>query len=86
MTVSFISLSFYHLSIILVLFSLFFSLLFLVPFKYEALIDDYLNLGNSDSSKKGNYAPVYPIFRVRLPKRKQIIIEQNSDSSLDPID
>lgn len=53
-----------------------------VPFKYEALMDDYLNLGNSDSSKNDKYAPVYPIFRIRPIKRRQNI-DRNSESSLD---
>lgn len=52
--------------------------LFLVPFKYEALLEDYLNLGMTKNDKSNQYAPVYPIFSVRPNKRRQ-----NSEQSLE---
>lgn len=40
------------------------------PFKYEALLDDYLNLGNKTGDKNSQYAPVYPMFTARSSKRR----------------
>ncbi|XP_031632114.1 arrestin domain-containing protein 2-like [Contarinia nasturtii] len=50
----------------------------IVPFKYEALLDDYLNLDNSNNDGKHQYAPFYPVFTVRPSKRRQ-----NSEQSLE---
>lgn len=49
-----------------------------MPFKYEALTQDYLNLGNSKDDKNNQYAPVYPMFGARPTKRRQ-----NSNQSLE---
>lgn len=53
-----------------------------MPFKYEALSEDYLNLGSSidhyNDDKSNQYAPVYPMFSVRPSKPRQ-----NSEQSLD---
>lgn len=54
-----------------------------VPFKYESLMDDYLNLGSSITNKNDKYAPVYPMFRMRPVKRKQNNIDRNSESSIE---
>lgn len=43
-----------------------------MPFKYEALVQDYLDLGNVADDKNGQYAPVYPIFTARPSKRRQL--------------
>lgn len=56
----------------------YFQFHFSVPFKYEALMQDYLNLGNARDDKNNQYAPVYPMFRARLSKRRQ-----NSNQSLE---
>lgn len=54
------------------------------PFQYEALLDDYLDLGISDAKKDNRYAPVYPIFRTRPPKQRQQSqrFSESSSSSL----
>lgn len=53
--------------------SIFFDLfLFLVPFKYEALMQDYLSLGSATDDKNNQYAPVYPMFCARPSKRRQL--------------
>lgn len=49
-----------------------------VPSKYEALLDDYLHLGDSKNDKRNQYAPIYPMFSVRPSKRRQ-----NSEQSLE---
>lgn len=51
-----------------------------MPFKYEALVQDYLNLGNSRDDKSNQYAPVYPMFGARPSKRRQ-----NSNQSLESV-
>lgn len=54
------------------------------PFEYEALLDDYLDLGISNAKKDTRYAPVYPIFRTRQPKQRQQSqrFSESSSSSL----
>lgn len=56
----------------------FYHLIFVVPSKYEALLEDYLNLGDSKNDKRNQYAPIYPMFSVRPSKRRQ-----NSEQSLE---
>lgn len=58
------------------------SKLFLVPFKYEALMQDYLNLGSATDDKNNQYAPVYPMFCARPSKRRQLS-EQSLESASD---
>lgn len=58
----------------------FFSSFSLVPFKYESLSQDYLDLGNATDDKNGHYAPVYPIFSARPSKRRQLS-EQSLESA-----
>lgn len=51
-----------------------------VPFKYEAFLEDYLSLGESNNDKRRQYAPVYPMFGSRPSKRRQ-----NSDHSIESL-
>lgn len=53
--------------------------MFLVPFKYEALLQDYLNLGSATDDKNNQYAPIYPVFGARPSKRRQLS-EQSLES------
>lgn len=57
-----------------------FSFFSLVPFKYEALLQDYLDLGSASDDKNSHYAPVYPIFTARPSKRRQLS-EQSLESA-----
>lgn len=57
-----------------------FFLFSLVPLKYEALGQDYLDLGKAADDKNGQYAPVYPIFTARPSKRRQLS-EQSLESA-----
>lgn len=52
----------------------------LVPFKYESLLQDYLNLGSATDDKNNQYAPIYPVFCARPSKRRQIS-EQSLESA-----
>lgn len=58
----------------------------LEPFTYEALLDDYLNFGSSTSGKHGQYAPVYPIFKMRKSKSRlnseRTLSESSTESSI----
>lgn len=47
---------------------------------YEALTDDYLNFGSSNS-KHNQYAPVYPIFKMRKSAKCRKNSERSSESS-----
>lgn len=68
------------MSLILYIYFLFYFSSSLVPFKYEALVQDYLDLGNATDDKSGQYAPVYPIFTARPSKRRQLS-EQSLESA-----